>query len=351
MDFVCCGGLRIDFLITPDGQAHVREIGGNALYAAVGARVWSVRVGLLARVGENYPAGWLDALEQHGLDVSGVHVVPGTQDMRTFYAYTDSHTRTDTDPATHFARIGVPLPDDLIDYVHSTPGQDDPDEYEPLAVRPDDWPQALDGACALHLSPISVCTHTSLPTRARQSSVAQVTADPGERYMVPRLRSHVEKLLQNLDVFLPSEMEVRSLLGAVDLWDAAAEFAHHGPRIVVIKMGDQGALVYERDLKRRTHVPPYPARVVDVTGAGDSFCGGFMVGLATTGDPIRAALYGTVSASFAIEGYGALYAMSANPVEARQRLIYLEQVMANSKHQISNIKRAYDDEEPSPGGI
>ena len=143
MDYICCGGLRIDYLITPDGQAHVREMGGNALYAAVGARVWSDHVGLLARVGENYPTGWLDALKQHGLDVSGIRVVPGRQDMRTFYAYTDPRTRTDTDPATHFARIGLPLPDDLADYVHSTPGQDNPDEYEPLAVRPDDWPQAL----------------------------------------------------------------------------------------------------------------------------------------------------------------------------------------------------------------
>jgi sugar/nucleoside kinase (ribokinase family) len=328
MDYICCGGLRIDYLITPDGQAHVREMGGNALYAAIGARVWSDRVGLLARVGENYPTGWLDALKQHGLDVSGIRIVPGKQDMRTFYAYADPRTRTDTDPATHFARIGLPLPDDLADYVHSTPGQDDPDEYEPLAVRPDDWPQAFDGASALHLSPISVCTHTSLPTRARQSGVAQVTADPGERYMVPRLRSHVEVLLQNLDVFLPSEMEVRPLLTeGVDLWDAAVEFARHGPRVVVIKMGDRGALVYERDSNRRTHVPPYPARVVDVTGAGDSFCGGFMVGLATTGDPIRAALYGTVSASFAIEGYGALFALSANRAEAEYRLNDLERPM------------------------
>jgi len=333
MDYICCGGLRIDYLITPDRQAHVREMGGNALYAAVGARVWSDHVGLLARVGENYPTGWLDALKQHGLDVSGIRVVPGWQDMRTFYAYTDPHTRTDTDPATHFARIGLPLPDDLRDYVHSTPGQDNPDEYEPLAVRPGDWPSAYDGARALHLSPISIRTHTHLPARARLAGVTQITADPGERYMVPRLRSHIEALLQDLDAFLPSEMEVHSLLAeGVDLWDAAVEFARQGPR-VVIKMGDRGARVYERDSNRRTHVPPYPAHVVDVTGAGDSFCGGFMVGLATTGDPIRAAMYGTVSASFAIEGYGALYALSADSTEARRRLVYLEQAMANIKDQ------------------
>ena len=329
MDYICCGGLRVDYLIPHKGQAHLREMGGNALYAAVGARVWNDSVGLLARVGENYPDGWLDALKQDGLDVSGVRIVPDHQDMRTFYAYTDQRTRVDTDPAFHLARIGLSPPDELRDYVHSTPGQDDPNEYEPLAVQPDDWPAAYDGARALHLSPISIRTQTHLPIRARQAGVAQVTADPGERYMAPRLRPHVEALLQNVDVFMPSEMEARSLLGEIDLWDATVEFARRGPRVVVIKVGDHGALMYERDSGRRTHVPPYPACVVDVTGAGDSFCGGFAVGLVETGNPTRAALYGTVSASFVIEGYGALYAMRASRAQARKRLAFLERAVTH----------------------
>ena len=326
-DFVCCGGLRIDYLITSEGQARLREMGGNALYAAAGACVWNVQVGLLGRVGENYLAGWLERLLQQGLDSTGVRVVPGQQEMRTFYAYHDPRTRTDTDPARHFARIGQPLPEDLADYVHSTPGQDDPDHYESLAVQPDDWPSAYDGARAAHLSPISIRTHTFLPERARRAGVAQITLDPGERYMVPRLRAHVETLLRHADAFLPSEQEVRSLLGGVDLWDAATAYARCGPRIVVIKVGDQGALVYERERERRTHVPAYPARVVDTTGAGDSFCGGFMVGLAETGDAVRAAMHGAVSASFAIEGYGALYAFYAAPAQAQARLEHLEQLM------------------------
>ena len=326
-DLICSGGLRVDYLITLDGQAHLREMGGNALYAAVGAKIWTDQVGLLARVGENYPVGWRDALRRHGLDTSGVRVMPGQQDLRTFFAYLDPCTRVDTDPAFHFAHIGQNLPDELCDYVHSTPGQDDPDDYEPLAVQPEDWPRTFDGACALHLSPISIRTHANLPARARQAGVTQVTADPGERYMVPRLRSHIEALLRNVDVFLPSEMEVRSLMGDLDLWEAAIEFARLGPSIVVIKVGNQGALVYERESGRRTHIPPYPAHVIDSTGAGDSFCGGFAVGLAGTGDPVRAAQYGTVSASWIIEGYGALYALRFGRSETELRLNRLERLM------------------------
>ncbi len=329
-DVVCCGGLRVDYLITPEGQAHIREMGGNALYAAAGASLWGSQVGLLARVGENYPAGWMDALRQRGLDVTGVRVVPGRQDMRTFYAYTGPSTRTDTDPAYHFARIGSPLPEELNDYVHSTPGQDDPENYEPLAVRPEDWPAEYDKAYALHLSPISIRTHAHLPARAKRTGVTQVTADPGERYMAPRLRSQVEAMLaEGIEAFLPSEQEVRSLLGEMNLRDAAREFAWHGPRIVIVKMGERGALIYERDRDRCTHVLPYPVRVVDTTGAGDSFCGGFMVGLAATHDAVRAALYGAVSASFALEGYGALYALRAlraGPGEAIARLHALERL-------------------------
>lgn len=326
-EFICCGGLRGDYIIAADEQVRIHEMGGNALYAAAGARVWGADVGLLARIGENYPAGWLEELGRHGLDVRGIRLVTGKQDMRTFYAYTDPRTRTDTDPGTHFARVGSPLPDDLRDYVHSTPGQDDPDGYEPLAVRPDDWCPEYDGARALHLSPISIRTHTHLPARARESGVTLVTVDPGERYMVPRLRPNVKELLEQVDVFLPSEQEVRSLLGQVDLWEAAEDFARSGPRVVIVKVGDQGALVYERDRGRRTRVPAYPVRVVDTTGAGDAFCGGFMVGLEATGDPLRAAQWGAVSASFAIEDYGALHVLRADRNEADARLRLLEETV------------------------
>ncbi len=313
----------MDYIITAQGQVRLREMGGNALYAAAGARVWDTRVGLLARIGENYPAGWLGELEQYGLDVTGVRVVPGQQEMRTFYAYIDPRTRVDTEPARHFARVGLPLPNDLDGYVHSTPGQDDPTAYEPLAVPPEDFPISYANAQVLHLSPISIRTHTYLPACARQLGIKQVTADPGERYMVPRLRANIEALLPALDVFLPSEQEVRSLLGTVDLWDAAAEFARHGPHVVVVKVGDRGALVYERDRDRRTHIPAYPANVVDTTGAGDAFCGGFMVGLFDTGDPVRAAELGTVSASFAIEDYGVRRVLTASRDEAEARLTIL----------------------------
>jgi len=73
----------------------------------------------------------------------------------------------------------------------------------------------------------------------------------------------------------------------------------------VLKLGAQGQYVYEPASGRKWHVPACPARLVDVTGAGDSYCGGFLVGLDQTGDPLEAALRGCVTASLVVEGVGA----------------------------------------------
>src|SRR5207253_11419789 len=82
-----------------------------------------------------------------------------------------------------------------------------------------------------------------------------------------------------------------------------------GAGCVVLKLGAQGQFVYQPASGRKWHVSAYPARVVDVTGAGDAYCGGFLVGLHQTGDPLEAALRGCVTASLVVEGPGALYAL------------------------------------------
>jgi len=306
--------MRIDYLITHEGAARVGEVGGNALYAAVGAALWTNDVGLWARIGENYPQAWLDDLQETGFGIDGLVRVPGDQDHRTFFAYRANGPRDDTNPAAHFARIGQPLPEVLRDYIHSTPGQDDPHNFEPLAVRPEDWPDAYDGVTAVHLSPISLATHLHVPAPLRQHGVKQISCDPGERYMVPERQPYIQQLLAQIDVFLPSAMEVRSLFGnEVDLWKAAKTLCRWGASVVVVKNGADGVLVQEGVNGRSTHIPAYhqpnDPRIIDVTGAGDSFCGGFMVGLAQTGDPVQAARMGVVTSSFVIEGYGALYAL------------------------------------------
>jgi len=355
---ICCGGLRTDYIITAQGSVRLMEMGGNALFAAAGAKLWfdppmgnGGQVAILSRVGDGYPLGWLDDLGGYGFDTRGIRKVDGPQEHRTFYAYLDDDTRVDTDPARHFERVGVALPDALRDYVHSTPGQDDPKRYEPLAVTPDDLSayfakayatgdtnptfdiapadqvrQAID-VIGLHLAPISIRTQRYVAEAARRFGVRVVSVDPGERVMQPPLLPYIEDMLGYIDIFMPSDQEVESLFRdealTMDAKTCAQWFAERGPGIVVLKLGSDGALVHTRHDGKFWHVPALPIRVVDVTGAGDAFCGGFMADFIRHGDPVRAAVTGTVSASLAIQDYGALHMLSTTEDEIDHRAALL----------------------------
>ena len=321
VDYAVAGGMREDYFITPTGEAHLRKIGGNAVYAAVGARLWTEHVGLLSRVGANYPSAWLKVIEGRGIDTRGVQILPTPLDTRTFYAYLTREVREDTQPELHFARVGQPMPEGLAGYQTSTEGQTDPEVYGALTVRPEAMPADYLEAHGVHLAPYDFALHRKLPPLLREHGVRYVTCDPSVRYMQPRFEAEVRAIVGGLDAFLPSEMETRGFFETPldDLWQAVEAFGEMGAGCVVVKLGARGQFVYDTAGRRKWHVPASPAQVVDVTGAGDAFCGGFLAGLGQTDDPLEAALRGNVAASFVVEGIGALYALDRG-MEAAGRL-------------------------------
>jgi ribokinase len=227
--------------------------------------------------------------------------------------------------------ISRPLPPSLHNYDHSTPNQDDPYNFEPLALRPSDWPENLIDVKAVHLAPMPLSSHLSLPSALRRKGVKLITVDPGERYMIPERKKQLKELLPLIDVILPSEQELLSLFGKkASLVDACRELTAWGAKLVIIKLGDRGTAVYEQNSDMIRSLPAYhmlgERRVVDVTGAGDAFCGAFLVGLYSTGDVGEAIRLGSVSASIVVEGYGALYALGQAGDSARLRLNHLNRV-------------------------
>jgi ribokinase len=312
--FVGAGGMRTDYIISRDGRAINGVAGGNALYAAVGAALWRDDVALWSRIGDNYPVERLETLAGLGLNVTGLVRVPGQHDHRTFYAYLAGGQRVDTEPEKHFSRIGQPLPQELRGYVHSTPGQSEPDHFEPLALRPADWPSTFAAVDAVHLAPLPLSCHLAVLPELRRRPIRWITVDPGERYMLPHLEDHIRRFLPLVDAFLPSEQEVRSLFGpAVALEDAAHKLLDWGAPLVVIKRGARGVMSVSRQQADPIYLAPIHSpgdeAIVDVTGAGDAFCGGFAFGLIRTGDPVLSGRHGLVSASIVIEGYGATYGL------------------------------------------
>jgi sugar/nucleoside kinase (ribokinase family) len=321
-EFAFLGGLRQDYCITHDERVYRGILGGNAVYAAVGARVWSKSAGVIGRVGSNFPEQWLADLEKAGIDVRGVHILPEPQDTRTFYAYLSPEERVDTNPAAHFLRIGEHLPKELIGYHTSTNFQEQRDRFGPLAIRPDDLPEQIGKCQGAHLAPADFLSHLVLPLHLRQSGVKLITLDPSIRYMNPTFRLDLPSILRGLDAFLPSEAEALAFSQEkmADAWEMAEAFGAMGCRFVIIKRGARGQFVWDSEARRRWLIPAFPAHIVDVTGAGDSYCGGFLAALHETGDVVEAALHGSVSASLTIEGTGALFALDALPGLARARL-------------------------------
>ncbi len=319
------GGLREDYYITHDGEVHLREIGGNALYAAVGAAVWSGAIGLVSRVGENYPHEWLGGIRAQGFDTSGVRLVAGRQNTLTFYAFSSLEERVDTQPADYFAKVGQPLPAELAEYVTSTDGQESRGEFGPLGVRPADLPSEYLQARGFHLAPGHFLSHATLSESLRREGVRVVTCDPSVRYMQPSYANDLAQIVNGLDAFLPSEQEVRALFreAVPDLWEAAEALGAMGAAHIVIKLGARGQLVYDAAGNRRWQIPAYPVKVRHVVGAGDAFCGGFLTGITETHDPVEAALRGAVSASMVVEGQGVFLALEATSGLAQARLASL----------------------------
>ena len=101
--------------------------------------------------------------------------------------------------------------------------------------------------------------------------------------------------------------------------------------MVALKLGRLGSLVYDTHTNQRRRVPVYSTHVKDPTGAGDAYCGGFLVGLVETGDVFEAALYATVSSSFVIEEFDARYGLRFDRRAAEVRLDALRAISSSQE--------------------
>lgn len=329
--FLVAGRLTRDFVVLPNGEALLDVPGGNAIYAAVGLATWEPQppIGLVARVGEDYPQSWLEEFARRGFDVRGVRVLPQAVDVRSFFAYLDRTTRAFEEPLPYFARLGLPYPKELLGYQRKIPNPDSRTRLTPTSLRQGDFPPEYLEATAAHICPLDYLTHSLLPAVLRQAGFSTVTLDPSPGYMNPSFRGDVPALVAGLSAFLPSEEEVRALFQgrSDDLWEMAEALSSFGCEIVVIKCGERGQLLYDGAARARWEIPPYPCRLEGPTGAGDAFCGGFLAGYRRTYDPLQAALHGNISASLAVEGHGPFYALNALPGLAQARLEALRQAV------------------------
>lgn len=322
--FLIAGQLNRDYLIPPSGEPIVDTPGGSVLYAAVGHLIWDSEspTGIISRVGEDFPQKWLDKFSKSRIDTRGVTILPHELDLRRFIAYTNFTTKSTRDPVSHFSRIGKSIPKKLLGYQDKTHLLDSRIKTLPTSLRQGDIPSEYFDASAVHFCPLDYLSHSLLPAILRRAEFPIITLDPSPGYMNPTFWDDIPALITGLTAFVTSEANLRFLFQArsSDLWEMAEAIASFGCEIVIVKCGQSGQRLYDAESGKRWDVPQYPVEVVDPTGMGDAFCGGFLAGYQRTYNPLEAVLFGNVSASLVGEGSGAFFALDALPGLASARL-------------------------------
>jgi len=276
------GELTIDDVVNEDHDADWKQAGGGALYSAVGALVWGAKCGINAAVGEDYPDELLREMQQAGVDVGGVHRVSGAHSIGLWLLYETRGARRQLEKVDG-GRMG-----------------DLDGRRLPL---PSDW-SAPAGA---HLAPQSSAGHLKALAELAGKGTVRTLDLLVEPYI--DARPYLDgSALRGVDAFLPSVQEVRDLWGHEDVRRLGVVLADIDVDAqLVVKRGADGADVLVGGTVVR--VPSVTEDLVDPTGAGDAFCGGFLAGLVATGDPVEAAVRGVVSASFVCQTRGAFAAV------------------------------------------
>lgn len=322
-EYAILGGLRRDYIITAQDRLHTEVLGGNAVYGAAGAAIWTSSVGIVARAGDDFRVEHLGRLNRRGIDTEGIIFLPERETPISFYAYESAEHRAIHNPAGHFLRLGLPLPKQLIDLESTANPLEGRYAFSPFSLRPGDVPSGVARCKAAHLGPAQFLTHFSVPVRLRELGVPLVTLAPDEGYLEPDYLDELRLMLTGIDAFLPNEDQARGLFSPSrpSAWEMAEAFGEMGVRFVIVRCGDRGCCLWDSAAKKRWRIPRYPTETADATGVGSAFCGGFLVGFERTHDPLEGALLGSVSASLAREGTGGLFALDVLPglPEARLR--------------------------------
>jgi sugar/nucleoside kinase (ribokinase family) len=325
---LCVGSLALNDTVYANGRTSMADPGGNALYAAVGGRLWSDAVGIVAIVGRDWPASYSAALADHQIDIEGL-IATDAETMRAWTIYeTDGFRRylsrnLEVVPLTPSPYSSIPATSEEV-AAYSAAARRVHRRMSPLPaqLQPELWQAQTIHVCPMPLETVNTWSEVLAGPSGSTGSLDILPYYVEGNLDDPRLLA----ILQAFEIFLPSELEAAALQPGYDPETLCAALAGRGPRVVVIKEGERGSGVYDRATGEFRRIPAYPAQVKDLTGAGDSYCGGFSVAYALSGDPFEAALRATVSASFVIEGFGGLHALEISRGQAEQRLAALRQM-------------------------
>lgn len=298
MSILAVGSVALDSVETPFGTAE-RVLGGSAVFFSSAASLLCP-VRIVGVVGDDYPFDKLDFLQERGVDLSGIERTEGDS---FFWAGRYSYDLNSRD--TLDTQLGVFA------------------DFKP------DIPESFRDSEFVFLGNIDPVLQLDVLTQMRAPEI--VVCDT-MNYWIEGSREALLALLESVDVLMVNDAEARQLSGEHNLLTAARWIQARGPRLVVVKKGEHGAILYGPDWV--FFIPGYPLEVVfDPTGAGDAFAGGFLGHLATVSSPTpedykRAMVYGSAMGSFAVESFSVDRFQTLRNGEILERIMQFKEMTA-----------------------
>ena len=319
---VIAGNLDQEYIITPSGAVHSNLFGGDALYAAAGARMWLDGVCVLAKVGENFPTEWLGLANSFGIDTQGVIIDEKYIESKRFYSYDTSLLPSTRNPALGYLRAKKPFPKELLSLVQDRLGENRSD-YDPTrSIRLLEIPKDYLAAKSLLLAGIDLPSQLQLSSFFAHKLTSIIASSQNNHYMEHAHTENLEKMFHGTTLFFTTEQQLRLLFWShhVDVWQLAKMTVDLGCDMVIVDRGFKGSIILERATQQKWTIPPYSTKITDPTGMHAAFHGGATAGYYLTLDPVEAALYGTVSSSICADGTGPIFMLETLPDLAANRL-------------------------------
>ncbi|AUC74574.1 PfkB family carbohydrate kinase [Olleya sp. Bg11-27] len=291
---VIVGTVAFDAIETPFGKTD-KILGGAATYIGLSASNFNVDQAAVSVVGGDFPQEYLDLLTDRNVNIEGVEIV---KDGKTFFwsgKYHNDMNSRDT------------LATELNVLEHFNP------------VVPENYREA------------EIVMLGNLHPLVQQGVLDQMTKKPKlaildtMNFWMDIALDDLISVIKNVDVITINDEEARQLTGEYSLVVAARKIHEMGPKYVVIKKGEHGALLFHDD--HMFYAPALPLEeVFDPTGAGDTFAGGFAGYLASSGDISfenmkNAVIYGSTLASFCVEKFGTERMVTLKKEEVNKRLL------------------------------
>ena len=291
---VIVGAVAFDAIETPFGKTD-KILGGPATFIGLAASQFEVDSAIVSIVGGDFPNEYLDMFKNRGIDISSLEVV---QNGKTFFwsgkYHNDMNTRDTL--ATELNVLG---------------------DFNPVV------PEKYKNSKVLMLGNLQPSVQSSVIEQMNEKPDL-VILDTMNFWMDTALED-LKKVIRKVDVITINDEEARQLTSEYSLVIAAKKIMEMGPKYVVIKKGEHGALLFfENEI---FYAPALPLKAVfDPTGAGDTFAGGFAGFLAQTEDFTfdnlkKAVIYGSALASFCVEKFGTERMLNLDKKEINDRIL------------------------------